>query len=370
MRGERGRSPQPSGVEPGGGPSIGTGGYDASSIQVLEWPEPVRRRPAMYVGDVSSPTAVAEWAWLALGNSVALHLDRRVRSVSIAVDGTGQVEIADDGPGCSAVPDERGTTALGVLTSRLFGGWGGLRWWPGGLPWPCVNALSTRFEVESHHEGRLARTAYEHGHLVDPPAIVGGTSRSGLRVRFQADPAIFTTPALDLPHLESRLRDLAWLAPLLEVRWQGKSLPGRGGLPTLVSANGAKDLVHATHVSERFHIDLAFGWSDDGAPPVGSSFRGFAPDRDRVAEAGLWDGLLAAARRDRPALSESLVRELLSPGLRFAIHANHEPDGCAGRNQLIERRLIAKLTRDRLCYAGRLGHFGLRRRLESASARP
>jgi topoisomerase-4 subunit B len=104
MRDERGRSPRPSGGEPGGSPSATTGGYDASSIEVLTGLEAVRKRPVMYVGDVSSPTAVAEWVWHAVETTLQLHLDRSARSVSLSVDPTGWVEVADDGPGISAIP--------------------------------------------------------------------------------------------------------------------------------------------------------------------------------------------------------------------------------------------------------------------------
>lgn len=363
MRDERGRSPRPSGGEPGGSPSATTGGYDASSIEVLTGLEAVRKRPVMYVGDVSSPTAVAEWVWHAVETTLQLHLDRSARSVSLSVDPTGWVEVADDGPGISAIPGVHGTTPLEIVSSALHVGHARPRWWPGTIPWACMNALSSRFEVESHHEGRLARIAYERGHLVDPAAIVGSTARSGVRLRFRADPAIFRFPTVDLAHLESRLRELAWLAPLLRVEWQGETLPGVGGLPTLVSRGGAKGVVHTTQVSERHQIDLALSWADPDAPPSEWSFRAFAREESGLALAGVWDGLLAIARHVQPALGESVLRVLLSPGLRIAIHANREPDWQSRSGPSAERRLIARLTRDLLCYRGRPSHPELLRRL-------
>lgn len=369
MRDADSRSIQSSGIEQGGSSSTSETGYSASSIQVLEGLEAVRKRPGMYVGlPCDEPTDAAEWVWFGLRTCIADHLARRVRSVSVRLD-HGWVEVFDDGPGVTAAPGEHGHSALAVVTTCLH--WGGgasgsESWFPTGIEWPCLNALSSRFELESHHDGRVARIGYERGHLVDPARVVGRTDRSGTHLRFRPDPQIFRHPSVDPAHLEARLRDLAWLAPLLRVVWQGRTLPGLGGLPDMLRVGGARDVVQANHSDDRQHVDLAIGWSAAGDTRC-SSFYGFARTEDSAPPA-VWRGLIHAARVSRPELSESVIRELLEPGLRVAAHINSaHPRWAHDERMKTHQALLARRVRDLFLWNGRVAHQVLRRRLDGGS---
>ncbi|NUO49496.1 MAG: hypothetical protein HOV80_11635 [Polyangiaceae bacterium] len=310
-------------------------GYTCESIQVLEGLEAVRKRPGMYAGDTTDGSGLEHLLWGVVDNAIDQHLARRAANLRVDVRPDGWIEVEDDGPGLPVEPTRpRGRPAMEVLFSEyLVGGCSGERYLSHayigpravGVDTMVVSALSARLEVENRYRGQLWRAAFERGHAVHPASCEGPAARSGLRIRYRPDPTIFTKMSVDLARVERRLRELAWLHPLLAIRFQGQVLPGRGGLPAWVreEAGDALEggvLAAALRTIDDVYVDLAFGWRAAGGPQDIESF----VNQERVPSGTHVDGFWSGLRRIAGVLgcdaNRRVVRELLSPGLVARIH--------------------------------------------------
>ncbi len=298
----------------------------------------------MYVGDVSDGTGLEDMIWEVVANTVDQHLAGRARNLSVIVDGQGWIEVEDDGPGMPLAGGDHGGSPVETTFTVLH--WGATRdgHFPHvhltttmtGIGLPPVAALSRRLEVESRHDGRVGVLAIERGHVVSPLEIVGRSARSGLRVRFLPDPAIFGARAPKLDSLEVRLRELAWLMPLLAVRWQGHLLPGAGGPMAWVQAQGVGDAVLAVRRTiDDVVVDLALGWRDGRSAEV-HSFVNLQRTFSGSHVEGLFEGLETLARQDGFSASSRVLEEILSPGLVALIHVGllHPQFGAPTRDHL------------------------------------
>lgn len=275
--------------------------YSAADIVVLEGLEPVRMRPGMYIGDVRDGSGLHHLVWEVVGNSIDQHLARWARHLRVDVDGEW-VTVEDDGQG---IPTEdcAGRSALDVIFTTLHAGatWDGHfphvhvadRAWGMGLA--VVNALSERLEVESRRQGKVHRAVYERGKIVEPVTSVSDKRESGTRIRFRPDASIFVEPRFDLQRIGERLQELAWLNPLLDVHFQGATLPGRGGLGTWVRTLAERELLDdavlsASRSVDDVWVDLALGWRKSGPTEIHAFV-----NENRVSEGmhirGLWHGL-------------------------------------------------------------------------------
>lgn len=188
-----------------------------------------------------------------------------------------------------------------------------------GVGLSCVNALSSRTDVETVRAGRRYRIAFECGHTVEPLADLGPTSRRGTQIRFRPDPTIFETAEVDPAPIREQLTNLAFLNPLLDVRFQGRAIDGRGGPASFVRALAGNRLAcptifATTRTIDDVFVDVAIGWRDRGEPEV-RSFVNMLPTRTGTHVKGLWSGLTVAAKRIRPA-----ILDLLGPGLVAVLH--------------------------------------------------
>jgi len=192
--------------------------YDASSIQVLEGLEAVRRRPAMYIGDTSN-RGLHHLVEEVVDNSIDEAMAGYCKHIEIAVHKDNSVTVIDDGRGIPVdLHKTQKKSALEVVMTKLHAGGkfdnrtykvaGGLH----GVGVSVVNGLSEWLEAESRRDGKLYRQRYARGKPTSGVTQVGKAASTGTRVTFKADKEIFTGGiAYSFETLANRLRELAFL---------------------------------------------------------------------------------------------------------------------------------------------------------------
>ena len=191
--------------------------YGADQLQVLEGLEPVRRRPAMYIGD-NGIKGLHHLVEELVANSVDEALAGHCTVIDVIVHPDCSVSVTDNGRGIPVgVHSGTGLPGLELAMTKLhaggkFGGGaykisGGLH----GVGLSCVNALSEWTEAEIHQSGRIWRQRYERGPAVTPLQDAGPTQRNGTTIRFKPDHQIFAKIEFRADMLTNRLRELAFL---------------------------------------------------------------------------------------------------------------------------------------------------------------
>ncbi|MBI2143885.1 DNA topoisomerase (ATP-hydrolyzing) subunit B [Candidatus Woesearchaeota archaeon] len=201
------------------------GAYDASSIQVLEGLESVRKRPGMYIGSTDI-NGLHHLVYEAVDNSVDEALAGYCTRISIVVNSDGSATVSDNGRGIPFdMMPQFNKTALEVVMTKLHAGGkfdkksykvsGGLH----GVGVSVVNGLSATMAVEVRRDGKVCRQRYEKGVPVTPVEFVGTATagESGTTVTFAPDATIFETVDFNFDILSSRLRELAFLNTGLEI---------------------------------------------------------------------------------------------------------------------------------------------------------
>ena len=175
--------------------------YDATTIQVLEGIEAVRRRPAMYIGDISA-RGLHHLVYEVVDNSIDEALAGYCNKIEVAVHPDNSVSVTDNGRGIPVDihKTEKKPAVEVVLTTLHAGGKfdhqaykvsGGLH----GVGVSVVNALSERLDVEVRRDGKLFHQRYERGKTVSKLTVIGKAKASGTKVTFKADKEIF--PSID-----------------------------------------------------------------------------------------------------------------------------------------------------------------------------
>ena len=193
------------------------GSYSADSIQVLEGLEAVRKRPAMYIGDISVK-GLHHLVYEIVDNSIDEALAGYCTHIEVTINEDNSITVQDNGRGIPVDYHEKEKkSALEVAMTVLHAGGkfdkgsykvsGGLH----GVGMSCVNALSTHMTTQVFRGGKIYQQEYEIGKPLYSVKEVGTSDITGTRQQFWPDGSIFTETVYDYKILASRLRELAYL---------------------------------------------------------------------------------------------------------------------------------------------------------------
>ncbi len=261
--------------------------YDARTIQVLEGVDAVRKRPAMYIGDIST-AGLHHLVYEVTDNSIDEAMAGYCQNIQVVVHADNSVTIADDGRG---IPVDMHKTqkkpAVEVVLTTLHAGGkfdhrvykvaGGLH----GVGVSVVNALSEWLEVEVKRDGKVYHQRYERGKTVSKLTVVGKSAKSGTQVTFKPDKEIFGSKArFNFDILSQRLRELAFLNKGINIVLEDESQDKRsefkfaGGIASFVEYLNKnktplhKKVVYLTREKEDVQVEIAMQYNDGYAENI------------------------------------------------------------------------------------------------------
>ncbi len=253
--------------------------YSADSIQVLEGLEAVRKRPAMYIGDIGVK-GLHHLVYEVVDNSIDEALGGHCKNIEVKINPDNSVSVKDDGRGIPTdmhVKEKR--SALEVVMTVLHAGGkfdkdsykvsGGLH----GVGVSCVNALSDHLKVEVYRNGKEYIQEYSKGKPLYPVKEVGDTTYRGTIVTFHPDTEIFTSVVFLYDTLAARMRELSFLNKGIRITLQDLRELDEAGEPInndiFYSERGLVEFVEfLDSTRERLMEDTIYMESDRGGIPV------------------------------------------------------------------------------------------------------
>ena len=226
--------------------------YDASDIQVLEGLEAVRKRPAMYIGDVSS-RGLHHLVNEVVDNSIDEAMAGYCNRIEVDINEDNSITVRDNGRGIPVdMHPKLHKPAVEVVLTVLHAGGkfnkdsykvsGGLH----GVGVSCVNALSKKLRVEVYRDGKIYAQEYERGKPVSELEVIGESDHTGTVVSFLPDDTIFTSTQYQFSVLEERMRELAFLNGGLKIQltdYRDRDEDGNPRRESFHSAHGLVDFV-------------------------------------------------------------------------------------------------------------------------------
>ena len=232
---------------------VGEEDYSASNIQVLEGLEAVRKRPAMYIGDIGEK-GLHHLVYEVVDNSIDEALAGHCNDIYVTINEDNSITVKDNGRGIPTdFHEKEGKSALEVVLTVLHAGGkfdkgsykvsGGLH----GVGVSCVNALSNLLIAEIHRSGKIYKQTYSKGFPTSQVEVVGDCDDRGTIITFKPDETIFTlTTTYRYETLENRLRELAFLNKGIRLTLTDKRVVDEEGNPkseTFYSENGLQEFV-------------------------------------------------------------------------------------------------------------------------------
>ena len=254
------------------------GSYSAENIQVLEGLEAVRKRPAMYIGDISSK-GLHHLVYEVVDNSIDEALASYCDHIEVTINEDNSITVQDNGRGIPVDYHEKEKkSALEVVMTVLHAGGkfdkgsykvsGGLH----GVGVSCVNALSTHMTTQVFRNGKIYQQEYSCGHPLYSVKEVGTTDITGTRQQFWPDDTIFTETVYNYDILATRMRELAYLNAGIKISLTDlrvKDEEGNAKKEIFYSEEGLKEFVRYVDSSrEHFMNDVIYINTEKQGTPV------------------------------------------------------------------------------------------------------
>ena len=254
------------------------GSYSAENIQVLEGLEAVRKRPAMYIGDISSK-GLHHLVYEVVDNSIDEALAGYCDHIEVTINEDNSITVQDNGRGIPVdYHKKEKKSALEVVMTVLHAGGkfdkgsykvsGGLH----GVGVSCVNALSTHMTTQVFRNGKIYQQEYSCGHPLYSVKEVGTTDITGTRQQFWPDGTIFTETVYNYDILATRMRELAYLNAGIKISLTDlrvKDEEGNAKKEIFYSEEGLKEFVRYVDSSrEHFMNDVIYINTEKQGTPV------------------------------------------------------------------------------------------------------
>lgn len=255
--------------------------YGATSIQVIEGLEAVRKRPAMYIGS-TGPAGLHHLVYEVVDNSVDEALAGHCTEINVKLYPDGSCSVEDNGRGIPTdIHPTEGVSAAEVVMTKLHAGGkfdkdsykfsGGLH----GVGISVVNALSEKLYVEIYGQGKVFAQNYAKGKPLERLTVIGETKKRGTLVRFTPDPIIFQeTTTFNFDTLSARLRELAFLNKKLKITIddlinnRSHEFYFEGGIVSFVEYINAKktplfkDVLYIENEDDQYMLEIAMQYND------------------------------------------------------------------------------------------------------------